>query len=111
MDKDKAILAIKQLMTLIANRQFGLVYDLDYEKELTEEEIQEIVDSHPGTLSPTPDEEIENTYLFETLYPNRLRADIDLFYDGERGDLTVGCRVYDVGEDEYRFAIEEIHVM
>ncbi|WP_031530901.1 DUF7668 domain-containing protein [Dyadobacter crusticola] len=111
MEKDKAISAIKQLMTLIANRHFGLVYHLDYEKELTEKYIKEIVDSHPGTLSPTPDKEIENVYLFETLYPNQLRADIDLFYDGERGDLTVGCRVYDVGEDEYRFAIEEIHVM
>ncbi|WP_031525798.1 DUF7668 domain-containing protein [Dyadobacter crusticola] len=111
MEKDKAILAFKQLMTLIANRQFGLVYDLDYEKELTEEEIEEIVDSHPGTLSPTPDDVIEDTYLFETLYPNQVAADIPLYYDGERGDLTVGCRVFDVGEDEYRFAIEEIHVM
>ncbi|SEI49515.1 hypothetical protein SAMN05216327_10226 [Dyadobacter sp. SG02] len=59
--------------------QFGLVYDLDYERELTEQEIQEIMDSHPGTLSPTPDEEIEIAYLMETLIPNRLRVDIDLF--------------------------------
>lgn len=98
-------------MLLIVSRRFSLVYDLDYMKEWSEQEICEIIDSHPGTLTPTPIEEIESLYLFETLIPNRLRADVDLFYDGERGDLTVGCSLYDFGEDDYRFAIEDIHVM
>lgn len=111
MDREKAISAIKQLMSLVAARQFGLIYDLDYLKELSEQEIGEIIDSHPGKLSPTPAEVLENAYWFETLLPNCMRTDIDLYYDGERGDLTIGCSVFGLGDEEYRFAIEDIHVM
>ena len=74
------------------------------------EELKELVEEYGGKLTIPPDEDYKNINIIEVEDEPEYFIEYELWVDGEKSDLTLGCTVQ-FTEDEVRITIENIHVL
>ena len=92
----------------LIDKNYQKLYENDYKKRLTAQEIKEGVEDYPGIITTFP----ESAFNLMRLYRNTdTNCDIDfpLWYNNERSDLTMVCNIKLI-DGEYRYAIEDILV-
>lgn len=111
MEKKKIENIVKKLLDLMLEQQFEIIYDNDIQKKISQEVLGKEITAYPGTLTKPPAYQLNNLDLYETNFDNQVWIDIPLWFDNEESDLTLSCIIYDVNEAEYKFSIEDIHIL
>jgi hypothetical protein len=99
---------IRSIVADLIDENYQKVYERDYGKRLTQQEIKEGIEDYPGIITDFPDS------AFSLMRLNRntdTSCDIDfpLWYDHKRSDLTIVCSVKLI-DNEHRYMIEDILV-
>lgn len=75
-------------------------------------EIREALSDYPGTLTPMPAEEYHRVHYYPRTHHEDTRgiAEIDLWYDSVRSDLTLSVE-YVFQDGKWQISICDIHVL
>ena len=111
MKKEIIVKTMKNLIEMLVLGHFDLVFDLDYMKSITLKDIKDEILAFPGQLTIPADANFQNLDIYETDFANQVCIDFPLWFNNSESDLTLQCRIFDVGEREYRYSIEDIHVL
>ncbi|MBB6005451.1 hypothetical protein [Arcicella rosea] len=111
MEKNKIEITVKYLLKLIINHQFDLIFENNLYKKISKEDFEEEVLTHPGKLTMPPIYQLNNLDFYETNFDNQVWVDVPLWFDHKESDLTLSCLIYNVNEEEYKYSIEDIHVL
>ena len=95
---------------MLVNGQFELIYENDYAKKLSIDDVKDEILAYPSKLTIPPDVFFENLDLYETNFENQIWIDIPLWFNYIESDLTLSCLIYEIN-NEYLFSIEDIHVL
>ena len=111
MEKEIIAKTMRSLIEMLIQGHFDLIFDLDYMKSISINDVRDEIQAFPGHLSMPPDDNFQNLDIYETDFINQLLIDFPLWFDHLESDLTLQCRIFDVGEEQYRYSIEDIHVL
>jgi len=99
---------IRSIVAGLIDRNYEKVYENDYGKRLTAQEIKEGVEDYPGIITDFPNSAFSLMRLYRNTNTN---CDIDfpLWYDHKRSDLTMVCNIKLIN-NECRYTIQDILV-
>jgi hypothetical protein len=104
---------VKAILATLVKRDYDRLYELDREKQLSAELIENAIKEYGGhiTMPPHPFPLI-NIYR-QPEHPNALFTDVQLWIDGQESDLTMQCTLFkdEICDEQYAFAVTDILVM
>jgi hypothetical protein len=101
---------VKMLLESLIKGDFELVFNNDFTKKLSIEDVRDEISSYPGVLTLPPLVQLNELDLYDTNFENQIWIDIPLWFDNEESDLTMSCIIYNIGE-KYHYSIEDIHIL
>ena len=110
MEVEKIIHILKPLVENLVEGEYQLIQLTGRSGPYTSEELKELVEEYGGKLTIPPDEDYKNINIIEVEDEPEYFIEYELWVDGEKSDLTLGCTVQ-FTEDEVRIMIENIHVL
>jgi hypothetical protein len=110
MKKEKIEKTVRLLLERLVQNDFEFVYDNDYTKKLSIEDVRDEVLAYPGILTMPPIDKLKDLDLYDTNFENQVWVDISLWFGNEESDLTLSCLIYDVS-GKYHYSLEDIHVL
>jgi hypothetical protein len=111
MEKARIVETVKNLIEMLVSGRFYLVYELDFIKSISKEDLKNEILAFPGQLTMPPSESFQTLDIYETNFNNQLCIDFPLWFNHTESDLTLQCRIFDVDGGQYRYSIEDIHVL
>jgi hypothetical protein len=110
MDKNYITNIIKAIITNLINKDYKKVYQEDHSKLIAISEMKEAIESYGRELTMPPLDAFNNIDIYEIPNENEVAFDFDLWFDNERGDLTLSGIIYNhLGRTNY--SIENIHML
>lgn len=109
MDINTIKLKIKDIVKNIVDKNFELIYKNDYLKQMTIEQLSEIVSSYEGEFTMPPENSFEKFVIY-VIAENEVSIDFSLWHNKQESDITLICRLKKI-DGNIEYSIEDLHVM
>ncbi len=105
--------AVREVEESLVNGDYKKYSNEENKGRLTEEQIKNVIEKHPGNLTLSPIEEYNSIKVLEvknTLIPTSA-IDFDLWFDNKQGDLTLQLTITKELDGALVPFIEDIHTL
>lgn len=111
----KMVEQLKQLVIDLVDANYDQIVLCGKNGRLTREEIENEITMYPGQITAPHENAYHDLDLYEIKNSDgsirEWSVDFDLWFDGERSDLTLQASLVKTNEGEYIIGIDDIHVM
>lgn len=112
MEKTVIQSVLKKINGLLVDKNYNLLYQLDVNKRITADEIEEAISEYGGEVTFPPVEAFDKIHVYE--YDDdkdEVMVESYLWIDGEESDLTLSCEIVEYADGVVYFSLDDIHVL
>ncbi len=104
---------ITYIVELLKYKQWMIIYDCDFRKEISPNEIEESLSLIESDLDLLPREELDRFDFYETKKQSEIIVEVNLWCNNQRSNYTLSCIVRNNNKykDRYDFSIDSIHIL
>lgn len=112
MNKQIIYTTIKTIITLFKECNYQKLMDLDQKGVFEEDDFKEILGDSCSEVTDIPEDQFENNcHIYELDSPHECLVQFDFWIDNKKSDLTMTCRIIEISNTIYSYAIENFRIL